>query len=162
VFRFAELVAPARDGGLALHLDHRPENDDFLPPLGLKEALKTLFASYRPAQETRFASLAELEGRYAELSDLYGFAVAPAEMVMIRSAVDLARDGRPEAAGEILRRATELYPRLVDAWWQLAGLAAARGDLETAVRLYRHCQEIDPGMASFVERRIASLHAAGD
>jgi len=45
----------------------------------------------------------------------------------------------------------------VNAWWRLAGIAAERGEIDTAIRLYEKCLEINPSMVNFVTRRIEAL-----
>ena len=122
---------------------------------GLKDSFRRLLRAAGPG----FRRSGGNPGAFAGLSERYGYAVAPAEHVLTRSADTLIERRRVGLALEILEYQTSLYPRMVNGWWRLAGLAAGRGDTDRAIELYRKCVEIDPGMKNFVERRINSLQA---
>lgn len=160
--RFAQLAATAADKGFDLRLNKLVDNDDFIPPAGLKEGLAGLFADYYHPMDQPFGSLDEINAFYGSLSGRYGFEVAPAEIVMTFSAVELMNGRSTEKAVEILEFQTTLYPGMVNAWWQLAGIAAGAGETEKAIELYRKCVEIDPAMKNFVDRRINALTGEED
>ncbi len=157
MYRLAELAAPALEGGRELHLNNRVDNDDFIPPLDLGKALRTLFRDYHVGEDRHFADLAEINAFYEGLSNRYGFDVPAAELVMVRAADALQERGEIDKAIEILEYETTLYPNMVNAWWRLAGIAAERGEIDTAIRLYEKCLEINPSMVNFVTRRIEAL-----
>jgi len=159
--RFKQLAAPAADKGFDLHLNKLVDNNDFIPPSGLKDGLSGLFADYYHPTDEPFGSLNEIEAFYGGLSKRYGFDVAPAEIIMTFSADALLEGGSTDKAVEILEFQTTLYPGMVNAWWRLAGIAAGAGDTEKAIELYRKCVEIDPAMNNFVERRINALTKDG-
>jgi predicted alpha/beta superfamily hydrolase len=159
VYRLADSTVPMRDRGFELHLNSVVGNDDFIVPLDLDKALKTLFARYYVPDDRYFADLAAIRTFYADLSSHYGFDVPPAEHVMTRSADALHGRGDLARTIEILEYQTTLYPSMVNAWWRLAGIAAERGEIDEAIDLYEKCQEIDSSMANFVTRRIEQLRA---
>ena len=162
VYRQAELTASAQERGFALHLNDVSGNDDFVVPLDLDKALKTLFADYYVPDDRYSAGLIEIRRFYADLSTQFGFDVPPAEHVMTRSADALLEGGEIRKAIEILEYQTTLYPNMVNAWWRLAGIAADRGDIGNAIDLYEQCLKIDPSLANFVRRRIEQLRARSD
>jgi tetratricopeptide (TPR) repeat protein len=157
VERFARMTEPAREHGFDLRLDDISGNDEFIPPLHIKEGLRVLFSDYYLPPDRLFSSLADIRTFYDGLSKSFGYDVAPGEWVMTRSADALIEQGEAVPATEILEYQTSLYPNMVNGWWRLAGLAAGRGDTEEAIRLYEKCVEINPSMSNFVERRINSL-----
>lgn len=159
VYRLADLTVPMRDRGFELHLNSVVGNDDFIVPLDLDKALKTLFARYYVPDDRYFADLAAIRTFYADVSSDYGFDVPPAEHVMTRSADALHARGDLARTIEILEYQTTLYPNMVNAWWRLAGIAAERGEIDEAINLYEKCQEIDPSIVNFVTRRIEQLRA---
>jgi len=156
------LTASAQERGFALHLNDVSGNDDFVVPLDLDKALKTLFADYYVPDDRYSAGLIEIRRFYADLSTQFGFDVPPAEHVMTRSADALLEGGEIRKAIEILEYQTTLYPNMVNAWWRLAGIAADRGDIGNAIDLYEQCLKIDPSLANFVRRRIEQLRARSD
>ena len=78
-------------------------------------------------------------------------------MSMTYAAVGARDRGEHETAAAILERQIELYPNLLNGYWQLAGLRTAQGRNQEAIELYRSCLKIDASMANFVNRRIAEL-----
>jgi predicted alpha/beta superfamily hydrolase len=156
VYRLAEIAAPAADKGLELHLNNLLDNDDFIPPLELGKALRTLFRDYHVG-DRRFTDLAEITAFYEGLSHRYGFDVPAAELMMTLSADALRQRGEIDKAIEILEYDTTLYPNMVNPWWQLAGIAAEQGHIDRAISFYEKCLAIDPSMANFVRRRIEAL-----
>ncbi len=160
VYRFAEFTAPVRDRGFELHLNNLLENDDFITPLDLRKGLETLFEGYHVGEPRRFTSLQAISAHYEDLSARYGFGVPPAELVMTLAADALRTRGETEKAVEILEYQTSLYPNMVNAYWQLAGIAAEKRDTATAIGLYEKCLEINPSLANFVARRIEELRGA--
>jgi len=161
VDRLARLASSAKNQGFDLHLNDISGNDASIPPLCLKEGLRSLFADYNVPPERYFGNLLEIQEFYNGLSARYGYDVAPAEYVMTRSADALIERKEYDKAVEILEYQTSLYPNMVNGWWRLAGLAAGRGETDRAIELYRKCVAIDPSMSNFVERRINSLKSGG-
>ena len=161
VTRFADLVTPAKNSGFDLQLNNRVENDDFIPPLGLKRGLRTLFVDYYVPRDRQFGSLKEIEAFYGGLSEKYGYEVAAAEIVMAFSADALRQNKQTPEAIEILEYSTSLYPNMINPWWHLATAVAETGDTDRAIKLYQKCVEIDPAMKNFVDRRIESLKKDG-
>ncbi len=161
VYRLAQLASSARHAGLELHLNSVAGNDDFIPPLDLRAALRTLFRRYGTALDRDFGDLSDIRRFYADLSTHYGFDIPVAEFAMMRTADALLQRGGTDEAVTILEYATRLYPNSVDAWWRLAGIAAERGEIDRAIELYEKCQEIDPSVANFVRRQIERLTVSG-
>ncbi len=157
IYHFADLSSPAQKNGFQLHLNNVDSANAFLQPLGLSEGLQTLFADYHVPRERTFPDLAGIQEYYGSLSEVYGFEVAAAEMVMTFSADKLEQQGEIDTAVEILEYQATLYPNMVNAFWRLAGIAAGRGQNKSAIELYKKCQEINPSMGNFVTRRIEEL-----
>jgi tetratricopeptide (TPR) repeat protein len=157
VEHFVQLVAPVRDEGFDLRLNDISGNDEFIAPLHLKEGLRALFADYYVPPDRQFGSLAEIKAFCTGLSESFGYDVAPAELVMTKSADALLEQKEHANAVEILEYQTSLYPNMVNGWWRLAGVAAEQGDTARAIELYRKCVEINPSVKNFVERRINAL-----
>jgi len=157
VYHFADLAASAQDNGFNLHLNNVDSDGSFLQPLNLGQGLITLFEDYYVPMNQTFPDLAGIHAYYQNLSRIYGFEVPAAEMVMTFSADKLEQQGQTDAALEILEYQADLYPNMVNAFWRLAGIAAGRDQNEKAIEYYKKCQEINPGMGNFVERRIEEI-----
>jgi predicted alpha/beta superfamily hydrolase len=157
VYGFAALAEGANNDDFRLHLNHLHDDVDYLHPRALETGLKLLFPDYHRTDKEVFAGLRELEDFYGKLSERYGFTVAPPELIMTYSAGALQRCGQVESARSILERQIQLYPNMVNGFWQLAGIAADGGRTNEAIRYYQRCIEIDSSMANFANRRIAEL-----
>ncbi|MEM9700811.1 MAG: tetratricopeptide repeat protein [Planctomycetota bacterium] len=74
----------------------------------------------------------------------------------------LFRTGRPEAAEERYRAATEHDPRYLEAWVQLGCVRASGGDHRGAVRAFRTALSIHDDLPEAHLHLAESLHALGD
>ncbi|MBN2171453.1 MAG: hypothetical protein JW819_09070 [Candidatus Krumholzibacteriota bacterium] len=144
--RLRDRYAQAAPPGLELVVRHDADNEDFIPPLGVKEGLRALFAGYAFPEGRVVRGLADITGHYAALSERYGFAVDVPEMTLTLAGDALARRGDLDAAEAIFHHILEIYPNSLNGHWQLANLYRRRGDRERAVYRCRRCLEIMPNM----------------
>ena len=122
------------------------KNQDFLPPLRLREGLRELFSEYRFPDDREVRGLADIIAHYAALSDRFGFEVDVPEMTLAAKADELSGSGATDSALEILDYLVEAYPASVDGYWRLANLHRELGNREAAIGYYRKCLEFIPNM----------------
>ncbi len=144
VRRFQKMIADKSPRGLTLITDYIENNEDFLPPLKLKEGLRDLFREYRFPDRREVQGLADIRAHYAALSERLGFEVDVPERTLASKADDLSARGAVDSAMEVLDYLIEVYPASVDGYWRLANLHRERGNRETAIDYYRKCLEIIP------------------
>jgi hypothetical protein len=146
VRRFERMVADENPPNLALVNHYIDENQDFIPPLALKEALRELFREYRFPDDLVVRRLADITAHYTLLSERLGFEIDVPERTLASKADELSQRGSIDAAIEVLDYLVEVYPMSVDGYWRLANLHREQGNRETAIGYYRKCLEIMPNM----------------
>jgi tetratricopeptide (TPR) repeat protein len=144
--RFQEWIEREAPDNLSLVVRHVENNEDFIPPLRLKEGLRELFRDYRLPEGYRVGGLADLTAYYAGLSERLGLEVDVPERVLASRADALSAAGSVEAATEVLDFLIDVYPASVDGYWRLANLHREGGDHEAALTYYRKCLELMPNM----------------
>lgn len=146
VRRFEKMVVDERPRNLTLVTHYIDDNEDFIPPLLLKDGLRELFCEYRFPDGREVRGLADITAHYVNLSERLGFEVGIPERTLASKADELSERGEGDAAMEILDYLIGVYPSSVDGYWRLANLHRERGDRERAIECYRKCLEIIPNM----------------
>jgi predicted alpha/beta superfamily hydrolase len=159
VYELADLLAPLREKGLRLELNHLVNNEDFIPPICLKEGLIKLFKDYQMPDDYQVAGVADIKNYYAELARKWGFEVYPSEIGLTFKFDGLQSRGLVDEAVAVLEYQLTLYPTSVNAYWRLAGINHERGNLDEAVRLYQKCIELSPNVAPMARRMIERIEA---
>lgn len=144
--RFEKVIADARPRNLTLVTHYIDKNEDFIPPLRLKEGLSELFREYRFPGSREVRGLADITAHYAALSERLGFEVDVPEMTLVSKADELSERGASDSAMEILNYLIEVYPASANGYWRLANLHRENGNSEKAIEYYRTCLEIIPNM----------------
>ena len=143
---FEKKVSEREPKNLTLVTHYVGNNEDFIPPLRIKEGLRELFREYRFPDNKEVFGLDDVTEHYISLSGRFGFEIDVPEMTLVTEAVDLKGRGDIESAREILDYLIEIYPRSVDGHWQLANLYRELGERGRAIEHYRECLAIIPGM----------------
>lgn len=144
--RLEEVIAAAAPAEFEWKVEVVAETGDFLAPTGLREGVTLLFRGYEFPADVEVASLAEIAAHYARLSERYGYEVAIPDHVLAVQSDKLVERGQVDEAIAMLERLVAIYPHSLNGWWRLAGIYRERGELDLALRYYRKCLEVDPGM----------------
>lgn len=144
--RFEKMIADKSPHNLMLVTHYIEKNEDFIPPLRLKEGLRELFREYRFPDNREVRGLADITAHYAALSERFGFEVDVPEMTLASKADELSERGASDSAREILDYLIEVYPASADGYWRLANLHRECGNRELAIEYYRKCLDIIPNM----------------
>jgi predicted alpha/beta superfamily hydrolase len=159
IYELADLLSPLREKGLRLHLNPLLDNEDFIPPICLKQGLETLFSDYEMPKDRPVQGLKEIEDYYSGLSRKWGFTVYPSEIGLTFKVEELQSHGLVDEAVVVLEYQMSLYPASVNAYWRLAGINRERGNFDEAVRLYQKCIELSPNAAPIARRMIEQIEA---
>jgi len=144
--RFEKMIADKSPHNLTLVAHYIEKNEDFIPPLRLKDGLRELFREYRFPDNREVRGLADITAHYAVLSERFGFEVDVPEMTLASKADELNKIGASDSARVILEYLIEVYPASADGYWGLANLHRERGNSELAIEYYRKCLDIIPNM----------------
>jgi tetratricopeptide (TPR) repeat protein len=147
VDKFAELVNSSNPAGFRLKVEYLADNNDFILPTGIKPGLEELFKDYLFPADLEVQGLDDVKEFYGGLSAKFGFTVDIPEPVITRQGDKLLEKGEVDKAIEIFNYTAELYPTALNPLFRLGNIARQRGDLDTAVRYFTKCLEINPDIA---------------
>ncbi len=155
--KFAQIIEAKNPQNFHFELNRMSEEDrqDFIPPLGLKRGLRSLFQDYKFPEDIEVAGLNDIKTYYQQLSAKYGFEVDVPEFVMVLQGVKLSQQRNYAAALEIFEYLIEIYPNSLNAFIQLGNLHRTLGNFEQALMYFRKFQENRTD--AFIQNQIATL-----
>ncbi len=153
----AAAVEAIRPEGLTFHSVVNRASGFFIPPVPVLEALRTYFDGFRLGEDVQVDSLEDITARYERLSEDYGFAVDVPEHLLTFVGVNLQRRGKFEEAIEVHEYQRRLYPRSLNALFQLGEIHRTLGHHDKALELYRAFLSIRATDADLIVRRTAAL-----
>lgn len=154
--KFAEIVEQAGCEGFRLKLDYLTD-DDFIPPLRIKEGLKELFLDYPFPPDIQVESLEDVLAYYRKLSAGYGFDVDVPDHVLAMLSNSLRERGKTEAMLEMLHYMLKMNPNSGNALWQLGNHYEGTGELEKAVQCYDRMIKFMGSDAGMIKGRVDML-----
>jgi predicted alpha/beta superfamily hydrolase/Tfp pilus assembly protein PilF len=157
VQKFAQIIEAKNPQNFQFELNRMSEEDrrDFIPSLGLKRGLRSLFHDYKLPEDREVAGLDDIKTYYQRLSEKYGFEVDVPEFVLVLQGVKFSQQRNYAAAQEIFEYLIEIYPTSLNAFIQLGNLHRTLGNFEQALLYYRKFQENRTD--SFIQNQIATL-----
>ena len=146
-----------KPAGLRYHVAFEEPSGYFIKPMPFRDALRMLFAAYKLPEDIQTQDLEDITGYYAERSVEYGFKVDPPEHMLTFEGVELNRQGKTPEAIRIFEYQHQLYPRSLNALFQLGESYRGLGAFEKAARYYRAFLEIEDRDAALIERRLVEM-----
>jgi tetratricopeptide (TPR) repeat protein len=134
---------PVRPEGLRIW-QRRLKEPTFVPALELTQPLRTIFEGFYPADAAVMEGLPDILTYYGKESESLGFDVDPPPFFLTIKADDLNREGRLDAAREILEYGRRRYPSDVDYIFRLGNIAFNAGDLDEAEGYFKTAQGLHP------------------
>jgi len=157
VQKFAQIIKERNPQNFLFTLNRMSEEDrqDFIPQLGLKRGLRSLFQYYKFPEDRKVAGLDDIKIYYQQLSQKYGFAVDVPEFVMVLQGVKFSQQRKYAAALEIFEYLIKIYPTSLNAFIQLGNLHRTLGNFEQSLMYFRKFQE--NRTVSFIQNQIVAL-----
>jgi len=157
VQKFAQIIKERNPQNFLFTLNRMSEEDrqDFIPQLGLKRGLRSLFQYYKFPEDRKVAGLDDIKIYYQQLSQKYGFAVDVPEFVIVLQGVKFSQQRKYAAALEIFEYLIKIYPTSLNAFIQLGNLHRTLGNFEQALMYFRKFQE--NRTVSFIQNQIVAL-----
>jgi len=155
--RFAKFLESEKPDGFRFHMEFREPSGYFIPPLPFREGLRTLFASHKLPENFQTNTLKDIINYYEKLSMEYGFKVDPPSLILTFEGAKLSRQGKTKEAIEIHEYQLSLYPKSLDALWQLGEIHRGLGDPEKAREYYRTFLGIRDVDASLIRSRLSQV-----
>jgi tetratricopeptide (TPR) repeat protein len=162
VENFAKLLESHTPDDFRFKLEIREPSGYFIAPLPFKEGLRMLFAGHKLPENFQTNTVKDIIAYYEKLSEEYGFAVdVPSHMLTFEGA-KLSQQGKTQEAIEVFEYQLSLYPKSLNALWQLGESYRGMGEFERAREYYKKfldIRDIDVAMIHYrlnqVERIIA-------
>jgi len=164
--RFAAFLESGMPDGFRYKVEFREPSGYFLPPLPLREGLRTLFAMHKLPENFQINSLEDIINYYENLSKEYGFKVDPPDLMLTFEGDKLSRQGKAKEAIEVFDYMLRQNPKSLNTLWRLGESHRNMGDFELARKSYKaflDIQDVDAVMIynrlNMVERIIKSSAA---
>jgi predicted alpha/beta superfamily hydrolase len=154
--KFAGIAEQSGSAGFRIKLDYLTD-DDFIPPLRIKEGLKELFADYPFPPDIQVESLEDVLAYYRKLSVGYGFDVDVPDHVLAMQSNGLRERGKTEAMLEMLHFMLKMNPNSGNALWQLGNHYEGTGELEKAVSCYEKMIKFMGSDAGMIKGKVDRL-----
>ena len=155
--RFARLLQTESRRGLRFKVEFSEPSGYFITPLPFRNALRMLFAGYKLPQDFQTDSLQDLLEYYKERSREYGLNVDPPEHMLTFEGDKLRRRGKTQEAIEVFEYQHRLYPRSLNALFQLGETYRGMGEFERARDFYRAFLNIRDRDAAMIHMRIDEI-----
>lgn len=153
--KFAGLFSKNKSENFSLHLNYIPDNQDFVPPFGLKEGLRKFFQYYTPTNYSELNTLTDIQKYYNSLSADYGYEVDIPEMLLVRKSDDLQNNGNLAEEKYILGFLLKANPNSLNALSRMANLHRMLGEYDNAISYFEKLLMIRK--EPFFERQMQSL-----
>lgn len=157
VQKFTQIIEEKNPENFQFTLNRMSEEDrqDFIPPLGLKRGLRSLFQDYKFPEDREVKGLDDIKVYYQQLSQKYGFAVDVPEFVLVLQGDKFNQQRNNAAAQAIFEYLIEIYPNSLNGFIRLGDLHRNLGNFEQALSYYQKFSE--KIRDSFILNQIATL-----
>jgi len=133
----------------------KEDEDDVVPPIGLRKGLRKYFKEYKFPNETEINGLEDLKEYYQNLSQKYTYEVDIPEFTLIRQGDGLEERQKLEEAKILYEYVVKKYPHDLNSYARLADLHRRWGNYDLAIKYYE--QFLERRRMPFIEERLNSL-----
>jgi len=157
VENFAGLLESHTPEGFRFEVEIREPSGYFIAPLPFQEGLRMLFSGHKLPENFQTNSVKDIIDYYEKLSEEYGFAVDPPSLMMTFEGDKLSQQRKTQAALEVFEYQLSLYPKSLNAFWQLGETYRGIGEFERAGEYYRKFLEIRDTDAAMIRLRLNQM-----
>lgn len=155
--KFAGFLESEKPENFRFKLEISEPSGYFIPPLPFREGLRTLFDGHKLPQDFKTETVEDILNYYKKLSEEYGFKVDPPDMTLAFEGNKLNRQGEFIEAIKIFEHQLNLYPRSLNALWQLGETYRRMGEFKKARDNYKRFLEIRSDDASMIQTRLGQM-----
>ncbi|NIM90965.1 MAG: tetratricopeptide repeat protein [Candidatus Aminicenantes bacterium] len=150
----ARLLESEKPEGFRFRVEFREPSGYFIAPLPFREGLRQLFAGHKLPEDFQTNTVKDIIDYYEKLSEEYSFAVDPPSLALTFEGDKLSRQGKIKEAIELFEYQLSLYPKSLNAFWQLGETYRGMGDLEKAREHYRAFLNIRDTDVAMIQQRL--------
>jgi pimeloyl-ACP methyl ester carboxylesterase/predicted alpha/beta superfamily hydrolase len=157
VENFAKLIESNRPKGFHFKMEIREPSGYFIAPLPFREGLRALFAGHKLPESFQTNTVNDIISYYEKLLDEYGFEVDPPSLMLTFEGDKLNQQRKTQQALEIFEYQLSLYPRSLNALWQLGESYRGMGEFERAREYYRKFLDIRDTDVAMIQQRLSQV-----
>lgn len=151
---FARLLESHTPDGFRSKVEIQEPSGYFIPPLPFKEGLRMLFDGHKLPDSFQTKTVKDVIGYYETLSEELGFTVDPPSHMLTFEGDKLKRQGKTREAIQLFEYQLSLYPRSLNALWQLGETYRGMGEYEKAGEYYRKFLSIRDTDVAMIRQRL--------
>jgi predicted alpha/beta superfamily hydrolase/TolA-binding protein len=155
--RFAKLLESEHPQGFRFKVESSEPSGYFITPLPFRDGLRMLFVGCKLPPDFQTNSLQDILDYYKERSEVYGLEVDPPEHMLTFEGDKLRRRGKTREAVEVFEYQHRLYPKSLNALFQLGETFRGMGEFEKAGDFYRRFLEIRQTDAAMIYQRLNEI-----
>jgi tetratricopeptide (TPR) repeat protein len=155
--RFAKLLQSESPEGFRFKVESSEPSGYFIAPLPFRDGLRMLFVGHKLPPGFQTNSLQDILDYYKEKSEEYGLKVDPPEHLLTFEGDKLRRRGKTQEAIEVFEYQHRLYPKSLNALFQLGETYREMGEFEKARDFYRQFLEIRETDATMIYQRLNEI-----
>ncbi len=154
---FSKLLGSHRPEGFRCKVEIREPSGYFIPPLPFQEGLRMMFAGHKLPEDFQTNTVKDIIDYYDKLSEEYGFLIDPPDHSMMFEGVKLNQQRKTKEAIELFEYQLSLYPKSLNALWQLGELYRGMGEFEIARGYYIKFLEIRDTDVAMIRTRLSQV-----
>jgi predicted alpha/beta superfamily hydrolase len=155
--KLAQLLESHRPKYFRFQVDFDEPSGDFIDALPFRKFLRAVFTAYQPPDSFRIEKLQNIIDYYNARSAEYGCELEPPDILLTFTGDKLRQAGNVSAAIGIFNYQLSLYPKSLNAHFQLGESYRVLGDLEQAKKYYLGFLAIRDRDAAMIHRRLAEI-----
>jgi tetratricopeptide (TPR) repeat protein len=152
--KFSKLLESKQISGFNFNMKFREPSGYFITPLPFKNGLRTLFNGHKLPEKFETHSVKDIITYYKKLSADYGFEVDPPSLLLTFEGGKLRQKRKTREAIELFKYQLSLYPKSLNALFQLGETYRGMGKLEDARVYYKKFLDIEDRDVAMIRYRL--------
>lgn len=155
--KLAGLLESEKPEGFRFKVEFREPSGYFITPMPFREGLRTLFATHKLPENFQTDTIKDIIDYYEKRSQEYGFMVDPPSLMLTFEGDKLNQRGKSREALEVFEYQLSLYPKSLNAFWQLGETYRGMGEFEKAKEYYKKFLAIRDTDAAMIHNRLSQM-----
>ncbi len=151
---FTKLLESYKQEGFRYEVEIREPSGYFITPMPFKKGFRTLFTGHKLPEDFQTNTVNDIIDYYERLSEAYGFGVDAPSLVLTFEGAKLNQQKKTQEAIEVFEYQLGLYPKSLNALWQLGETYRGMGEFEKAGEYYRKFLSIEDRDVAMIRFRL--------
>ena len=155
--RLARLLQSVNPEGFRSKVEFSEPSGYFIPPLPFRDGLRMIFAGHKLPADFQTNTLEDILDYYVHRSEELGLKIDPPEHMLTFEGNSLRQRGKRSEAIEVFEYQRRLYPKSLNALFQLGETFRGMGEIEKARDCYAQFLKIRDTDAAFIRGRLVQM-----